>query len=134
MPFRPESKYDLSELLDAVKERHGSVLKKADKAAKSWAAGISEQAVAEMTARRASAMIAQESETWAINALVHNNEWVTMSIADFTPVVEAWITFRKLFTCDNPNCESLLRVVGKPGSEEAFRCDCARINLNLRPK
>ena len=77
-------------------------------------------------------MLAQDEENWAINALVHNNDWATMSKADFAPVVEACKQFSGLFTCSNNNCDSWIYVSGLTGQEEALRCSCGALNLNLR--
>ncbi len=69
-----------------------------------------------------------------MNSLVHYNEWVTMTKADFLPLVEAWKRFLALFTCSNPNCDSWIYVVGHPGHEESLRCSCGTYDLNLRSK
>jgi len=83
---------------------------------------------------RARAILAQDGENWAINALVHNNDWATVSKADFGPVVEACKQFLDLFTCSNPECDGWLYVLGMPGKEEELRCSCGTFTLNLRRK
>lgn len=57
-----------------------------------------------------------------------------MGQADFAPVVTISKKFLNLFTCSNPTCDGWIYVIGPPGSEEALRCGCGTLNLNLRSK
>lgn len=132
--FRADNSYDLSSFFAAVKSRHGKLLKKATDSANSWNNDTAKQQVEDLQAERAEAMLAQDGENWAINALVHNNDWATMSKADFVPVVEACKQFLDLFTCSNADCDSWVYVLGIPGREEELRCSCGSFNLNLRKK
>jgi hypothetical protein len=132
--YRPDNNYDLGSFFSAVKGRHGDLLKKAADSASSWDNQAARQQVKALKAGRAGAMLAQDGENWAINALVHNNDWATMSKADFAPVVEACQQFTDLFACSNDDCDSWIYVVGMPGGEEALRCSCGTLNLNLRRK
>lgn len=132
--FRPDNNYELSSFLAAVKGRHGDLLKKAAASAQSWKNSAAKQKVEDLKVERSKAILAQDGENWAINALVHNNDWATMSKADFAPVVQACKEFLELFTCSNSACESWVYVLGGPGREEEFRCSCGSFNLNLRTK
>lgn len=132
--YRGDNNYDLSAFFSAVKGRHGDLLKKATASAHSWNNDTAKQQVEELKTERAKAMLAQDGENWAINALVHNNDWATMSKADFSPVVEASKQFLDLFTCSNAACDGWLYVLGMPGKEEELRCSCGTFNLNLRKK
>ncbi|WP_411558251.1 AAA family ATPase [Plantibacter sp. MPB07] len=132
--FRPDNNYDLSAFFSAVKGRHGDLLKKATASANSWNNDDARQEVEALKAVRSEAMLAQDGENWAINALVHNNDWATMTKADFAPVVEASRQFLNLFTCSNGACDGWIYVVGGPGREEGLRCSCGSFNLNLRKK
>lgn len=132
--YRPDNSYDLGAFFSGVKSRHGELLKKAASSASSWSNQAAQQQVEALKADRAKAMLAQDDENWAINALVHNNDWATMSKADFAPVVEACRQFMDLFTCGNAGCDSWIYVSGLPGAEEALRCSCGALNLNLRQK
>jgi hypothetical protein len=132
--FRADARYELGEMLSAVKGGHGELLKKAASSANSWNNDTAKQQVEKLKSARSEALLAQDDENWAINALVHYNEWATMSTADFTPVVDACKQFVALFSCDNPECESYIYVVGQPGKEEALRCDCSTYDINLRSK
>lgn len=132
--YRLDNNYDLGAFVSAVKGRHGDLLKKAADSANSWNNDMDKQQVDALKADRALVIPAQDDENWAINALVHNNDWATMSKADFAPVVEAYKQFIGLFTCSNNDCDSWVYVVGMSGSEEALRCSCGTLTLNLRRK
>lgn len=132
--YRPDGNYDLGAFFSAVKGRHGDLLKKAANSANSWGDQAAEQQVEALKEDRSQAMLAQDEENWAINALVHYNAWATMSKADFAPVVDACRQFVDLFTCSNNACNSWIYVSGSPGSEEGLRCSCGTLNLNLRRK
>lgn len=132
--YRGDAKYELGELLDAIKGRHGQLLKMASASAASWNKKDEQKKVEQLKTDRADAMLVQDKENWAINLQVHYNEWATMSTADFRPVVEAWHEFLKLFSCSNPECESWIGVKGLPGQEESLRCRCDNYNLNLLKK
>lgn len=132
--FRADNNYDLSSFFSAVKGRHGDLLKKATASANSWNNDAAKQTVEDLKTERAQAILAQDGENWAINALVHNNDWATMTKADFTPVVEACKQFLELFTCSNDVCDGWIYVLGIPGREEELRCSCGAFNLNLRKK
>jgi hypothetical protein len=134
VPYRPGASYDLGELLSAVKGRHSDLLKKAAKSAASWNNAQAAQLVGDLKDKRAKTIPAQEDESWAINRLVHNNDWVPMVPGDFIPVVDASRQLLDLFTCSNPDCGSWIYVVGSPGSEESLRCSCGTYNLNLQTK
>lgn len=87
--FRPDNNYELNAFFSAVKSRHGDLLKKAAASANSWNNEAAKEQVEALKAKRSAAMLAQDGENWAINALVHNNDWATMSKADFEPVLDA---------------------------------------------
>lgn len=132
--YRGDNNYDLSAFFAAVKGRHGDLLKKATASANSWNNDAARQQIEDLKAERAKAVLTQDGENWAINALVHNNDWATMSKADFGPVVEACKQFLDLFTCTNADCDGWLYVLGIPGQEQELRCSCGVFNLNLRKK
>ena len=90
--------------------------------------------VQDLRDRRAKVIPAQEDESWAINKLVHNNDWAPMAAGDFKPVIDAARQFFDLFTCSNPDCGAYIYVVGSPGREENLRCSCGVYNLNLQCK
>ena len=132
--FRPDNNYDLNAFFSAVKSRHGVLLKKAAASANSWNNDSAKAQVEALKTQRSEATLAQDGENWAINALVHNNDWATMSKADFEPVVAACRQFLDLFTCSNAECGGWIEVEGTLGNETALRCPCGTYNINLRAK
>ncbi|OAT68434.1 hypothetical protein AWB85_25005 [Mycobacteroides immunogenum] len=132
--YRADNNYELGAFLDGVKGRYRDLLKKAKDSANSWNNDAVKRQVAELDAVRVQVVGAQDGENWAINALVHNNDWAAMSKADFAPVVTTFKEFLGLFTCSNVGCDGWIYVVGTPGGEEALRCGCGALNLNLRGK
>lgn len=132
--FRADNNYDLSSFFSAVKGRYGALLKKATASANSWNHDAAKQKVEALKDERTKAILAQDEENWAINALVHNNDWATMAKTDFAPVVEVCKQFLGLFTCSNDACDGWIYVLGFPGKEEELRCPCGDFNLNLRKK
>lgn len=132
--FRADNNYDLSSFFSAVKGRHGDLLKKAIASGRSWGNETAQKRAEDLKEERAAALLAQDGENWAINALVHNNDWATLTKADFVPVVEACKQFLDLFTCSNATCDGWIYVLGMPGSEEELRCPCGAFTLNLRKK
>jgi hypothetical protein len=134
VPYRPDASYDLGELLAAVKKRHSELLGKAAASANSWKNTQAKQQVQDLKDQRAKVIPAQEGESWAINKLVHNNDWATMGRGDFAPVLDASRQFTDLFTCINLDCGSWIYVVCQSASEESLRCTCGAYHLNLRSK
>lgn len=132
--FRPDNSYDLNAFFSAVKKRHGDLLKKATASANSWNNESAKELVEAFKWKRLEAILAQDGENWAINKLVHNNDWATMSKTDFEPVVDACKQFLDLFTCTNADCGAWIEVEGMPGNEHSLRCPCGTYNLNLRGK
>lgn len=132
--YRADNNYELGAFLDGVKGRYKDLLKKAAASANSWNNDTVKQQVKDLDTARLEVVGTQDGENWAINALVHNNDGATMSKADFAPVITASREFLGLFTCSNSMCDAWIYVVGLPGREEALRCACGALNLNLRTK
>jgi hypothetical protein len=132
VPYRSDAGFDLGELLDAVKGRHNDLLKKAAASANSWGNEGAKAEVQRLKDERAKVIPIQETENWAINKLVHNNDGVAMSRSDFDPVLEACRQFLSLFNCSS--CHGTIFVAGAAGNEDALRCSCGSYNLNLISK
>lgn len=132
VPYRSDGAFDLGTLLDSIKGRHRELLKKAAASANSWGHEVAKGEVERRKEERANALPAQESESWAINKLVHNNDGFRMSAADFAPVLGACRAFLDLFRCNA--CNSIIYVSGIGSCEESLRCSCGTYNLNLRTR
>ena len=130
--YRGSANYELSELMGAVNGRHSDLLKLAADAANSWNDDTARAAVQAKKDARAAAVPTQQSESWAVNVLVHQNDWAQMSEADFRPVLEATKAFLALFLCENPDCGAWIRVIGQPPA--TLKCDCGQYTLNLQKR
>jgi hypothetical protein len=132
VPYRADASHDLGELLSGVKGRHARLLKQAAKSATAWSNDAAKQTVEHLQASRAAVVPAQESESWVINKLVHNNDWAVLSKTDLQPVSDACKQFLALFQCIG--CGGAIYVSGRHGDEDSLRCSCGLFFLNLRDK
>ncbi|MFZ2545349.1 MAG: AAA family ATPase [Candidatus Saccharimonadales bacterium] len=132
--YRGDAKYELGELLDAVKARHSELLKKAKESASSWNKQDELEKIGQIDKARIDAALSQAREGWAVNLQVHFNNWADMAPSDFQPVVEAWHDFLELFHCVNDECNTWIAVTDKDGKPESLRCRCGEYNLNLVKK
>lgn len=132
--YRGDAKYELGDLLDAVKGRHGDLLGMAAASANSWANKELQAVVEKLKTDRTTAVLTQDKEHWAVNLQVHYNDWASMTPDDFRPVVAAWHEFFNLFACSNSECGTWISVSGQPGHEESLRCRCGVYNINLLKK
>lgn len=132
--FRLDGRYELGDLLSSAKGAYRKWLAQAANAANSWNDSTAKSRVDALKASWATVNLAQESENWALNPAVHFNDWANFTKADFSPVLVAWKQFIDLFTCCNAAYASLIYVAGNPGKEQALRCDCGALNVNLQTK
>lgn len=132
--YRSDAAYDLSMFLDSIKGRHGKLLNMAAKAAQSWGNQQQVQLVERLKGDRDKVLASQNAESWLLNKLVHNNDWVSGTETDFSPVLAAARDFLSLFRCGNPECASWIWVTGSLGNEESLRCACQDYNLNLKKR
>ena len=132
--YRAAGDYDRGELLSAVNGSYNKWLGKAAVSANSWGNKEAVKRAKELDAARAKAMVAESTESWPINRAIHFNEWASFSREDFEPVVAAWKEYLALFACDNVACGSLIFVTGSRGREDALRCACGTLNLNLKAR
>lgn len=132
--YRADGNYDLGDFLAAVNGGYKKWLGQAAKSANHWNDEAAKLRVKDLQDARSVALLEQQTETWPINPAVHFNEWANFASADFRPVVTAWKKFLDLYICSNDNCRSCIYVTGPSGHEEALRCQCGGLNLNLRTK
>lgn len=60
---------------------------------------------------------------------MHYNEWANFTKADFQPVVEACSDFLAIFECST--CNTQVRLSKVDGRDDALRCGCGSVQLNL---
>ncbi len=128
--YRGDGNWSAGEYMDSALARYTRLLKKARAAAQSWKQDTSEIDERESTLTEANKTLG--GERWAVNALVHFNDWAELQSPDFEPVLVAYEQLFAQFSC--PNCDSMLCVIEEKGEDVALRCHCADANLNLKPK
>ena len=68
-------------------------------------------------------------ENWAVNKMVHHNEWADMQYGDFKPVFDAYEALFDLLVCGE--CGACIRVVEEGVVASTVRCDCGMTYWNL---
>lgn len=131
--FKGDGGYDMGELLSAVIGRQGELLKKAEKAAKSWDDAEEQAKVGELQRARTEILVTYSGEQWIINKAIHYNEWADLSREDFTPAVMAFRHLLEQFRCQKPKCNSWLALNPRKNPVD-LRCTCGSFRLNLSQK
>ena len=129
VPYHSNGRWDFGELFGGVNGRLRELLAAASAAATSWNNDEAKAAAQAKKDARASVLPDHQQEAWAINVLVHNNDWAQMSAADVRPVVAASKAFLDLYVCGNPDCGGWIKAEGL--SPTSLRCACGAYNLNL---
>lgn len=128
--FRGDAQFTLGDLLPSGIGRLGRLLKLGKKAAQTWKQADVMECLTQREANFRARAEATNVDQWQVNAAVHFNEWASFSKEDFAPLVESFKTLLGEFRCQD--CEALLEVVPDTGTEQALRCACAKVNINLR--
>jgi hypothetical protein len=131
-PFRLNGQNTLGELFNSSVKSLRDAAKKAKFAANSW---NQQSRVDDLTtweeAIRASADKAKQEE-WAINTVVHFNEWENLTGAELNLVVAAWRDLLAKFQC--PTCAGTLRTIFSDFRPDSVKCPCGETSLNLIPR
>jgi hypothetical protein len=130
--FRGDAQFVLSDLLPNATGTLSELLKKAKAVANSWNQRHVIERVQLLEGAFGEAKTKTNYEMWQVNAAVHFNEWADLKKEDFAPVVVAFRSFTKVFSC--AECEEIYFVVPDRGRKEALRCGCGAVNLNLLQK
>lgn len=132
VPFSGDAHYTLGDLLPSATVKFKKLLKESKAAATSWGKTGDVQAIEKLEADFAAVVTASGIEQWQLNAAIHFNEWDNLSVADFSPVVQAMRKLADAFICTNPACGLLY--VSPSYDPDVLRCDCASTNMNLKKK
>lgn len=131
VPFKADAGYDLGQLLRSVIRQQDQLLKMAARAADSWGQTEASKQVRSLQEQRSATLKAVGAEEWAINKLVHYNEWANLTAGEFKDVVTAYKNLLDQFRCSK--CDTWLFV--SPAVEPRdLRCDCGAAQLNLVAK
>ncbi|MCG3128872.1 MAG: DNA replication and repair protein RecF [Phycisphaerae bacterium] len=128
-PHRLEGGHELGELLPNVVSRFKALLGKAADSTQAWKNEDAKKAIADYKHRFSECTTRSNVENWAVNSAVHYNAWAEFVRQDFEPVVAAYKDLLACLMC--PACGSWLHVSPRRGLEEAVRCECLKVSLNL---
>jgi hypothetical protein len=129
--YRADGAYDLGDKLNGVLARQRDLLKKAEKAAKSWDQDATVARVGALRTAYDAAVAGKNGEQWIINKAVHYNEWASLVRLDFEPVVTAFQQFLKAWQC--PKCETNLALTSRI-DPKGLQCRCGETDFNLVTK
>jgi recombinational DNA repair ATPase RecF len=127
--YRPDADYSLGDLLPAVSGKYKELLGKAARAADKWKNDDQVALTARLEAERKIAVSEHDTESWAINKMVHDNPEYNLTAGEFTHTLKAAQLFLSLFAC--PSCQQPVRLEGHPEAT-MLRCPCAGVNVNLQ--
>jgi hypothetical protein len=131
VPFRSDGNYELGDLLPPVVSRMKKLLGSAAEAAQSWGNKEAKETATRRKEELSAAAVASNVEQWAVNKLVHYNEWANFGKKDFEPVVTAFKDLLACFRCDK--CDSWLYITPRT-NPELLICSCKGVGVNLKPK
>ena len=130
--FKGDGQYDLGDLMPPVINRWRKKLKDAIKAAKSWDREDDERAISALLARLEDAGLRAQAEQWAINPVVHYNQWANLQANEFRVVVRAFADVLDTMRCSV--CGSFVELQPRASRADIIRCNCSEISFNLRTK
>jgi hypothetical protein len=132
--YRGDASYDLGDLLPPTLSRWKDRLKKGIKSAEHWG-HTDAKATLEARLAEAETLIQKSStEQWAINKLVHFNEWENFAKTEFKEVADAFKALLNHIRCQNAKCGGYPYLTPRKGASEQLRCNCGAVNVNLRAK
>jgi len=130
--FRGDSQYQLGELLPAAIGQMRKLYSRAKAAANSWNQQDVVNQITELESKFGTLAAASSAEQWQLNVAVHYNSWDNLGKADFEPVAKAFRDLLVGFICQD--CGEYLHVLPDRETPESIRCECGKINLNLKKK
>jgi hypothetical protein len=131
VPFRSDGNYELGDLMPPVLGRMKDLYGKAADSAQSWGNKEAKEAAGKRKDALSASNGASNVERWAVNKLVHYNEWANFGKKDFEPVVAAFKELMDCFQCDK--CGSWLYVQPRMNPEMLI-CSCKAVTFNLKTK
>lgn len=130
--FRGDAQFTLGDLLPNAVSKLKKLLGVGKAAAQSWGQTAPLAQLEPLESALTDALKVTQVDQWQVNAAVHYNEWATLQIQDFAPVVVAYQALVTVFYCDK--CSGALFVTPHSGQTEALRCSCGSLNVNLIKK
>lgn len=128
--YRANGRWELGDFMPATISRYKSLLKNAKAAAQSWGNQDDVRTLNEIESIFGQIVTRTQSESWAVNASVHYNNWANLGEKDFRPVLEAFQDLHSALICNA--CQSVLYVSTTGLELESLRCTCGKVNWNLK--
>jgi hypothetical protein len=132
VPYRLDGQNTLGELFDSAVKTLRELLKKGKVAANSWNQQTRVAELSEWEESVRGAALHAKQEEWAINVVVHFNEWENMTRAEFAQVVSAWQILLQRFEC--AQCGGLVSVIFADNAKKSLACRCGETMVNLQAK
>ena len=132
VPYRLDGQNTLGELFDSAVKTLRELLKKGKVAANSWNQQTRVAELSEWEESVRGAALHAKQEEWAINVVVHFNEWENMTRAEFAQVVSAWQVLLQRFEC--AQCGGLVSVIFADNAKKSLACRCGETMVNLQAK
>lgn len=130
LPYRADGYYGL-DFVPAVLTRQRRLLKKAKESANSWGKTEAVTAITERETSLAKSSDDWDEGAWALNAMIHHNDWASVGSKELRRVVTAARTLLENFKCSEPSCESWFGISEGVGPTMSLRCRCGETNLDL---
>ncbi len=130
--FKFSGQYELGDLLNGAMSEYRSQLKHAKLAARSWENFEELERLKKIEEHSKSVFEKINLERWAVNPAVHYNQDTDFTLQDFQPVIDTFRDLFSIFKCDK--CGTFLHLVINGPKVEAVKCDCGRVNWNLKDK
>lgn len=130
--YRSDANYDLGDLLPPVLNRWRNRLEKGIKSAAHWGHNDAKEKLEAKLAEAKILIQTTSAEQWAINKLVHFNEWENFTKDEFKEVTDAFEALLDHVRCSNPKCGGYPYLTPRKGSSEELRCNCGNISINLK--
>lgn len=125
--FRGDAQFMLGDLLPNATFALGELLRKGKAAANSWNQKDVIERISTIETVFNEAKTKTGHDIWQINTAVHFSEWANLQKDDFAPLVTAFQSFTRVFSCST--CEEMYSVSPNRGKKEALRCGCGSFNL-----
>jgi DNA repair exonuclease SbcCD ATPase subunit len=130
--FKFSGQYELGDLLSGAQSAYNKHLKRAKTAARSWENYPELEKLTEIEDYSKNVFDRINIERWAVNPVVHFNEWTDFTPQDFEPVMSSFQDLFSLFQCQN--CGTLLHLTINGRNPESIKCNCGSVNWNLNKK
>lgn len=131
--YKISGRYELADFLKPSIGKYNELLKKAKTSAQSWQKNEIFIELQELSSVVSQIFDRTYAEQWAVNSIVHYNNWADLSLNDFKPVVEAFEDLCQLFICGE--CGGIIYLSKDNHLQEVnVTCGCGNYSWVLQKK